>query len=234
MANKTKNKDSLENLIKDYTEFIFKILAYLPFNFESAKRFILGSFTRKDYNIEVITLFKEYIKYYVINLFSILIGLWWFFLIFIGIGLIFAPILVIGVIMSIFFVIISIIFQLIYFLISAYLFKIIANYFEGDLTFNESFSLIVYAGILQMVFIIPIMLSYGIFVGIFLSPLLSVIPFYALYFIYKELNNKFKMKDKKAAYTIITHFVIENVLFLGLVFGFYFLFILIPLLLSFF
>jgi hypothetical protein len=232
-----KESNSLDNLINDYCNFIFKILAVLPFNFESVKKFILGSFTRKDYNIEPLTSFKEYIKYYIIQLVSIVIGFWWSVLIFLLIGLIIAPVFIVMIIFGLIFLVLSIFFQLIYFYISAFLFKIIANYFDGDLNFNESITLVIYAAILQMAFMIPIVLSYGIFIGLFLSPILSIIPFYALYFMYKELNVKFKMDSKKAAYTIISHFIIENVVFFGLIFGFYILFVLffsvIPLFLSF-
>lgn len=220
MTIKQEQDNSIQGIIDEYLKLVFGILALFPIDTTSINKFILGNFERKDYNINFLTNFKNYIKFYVIYIISLIIGLWWASIIgplFILFFLLLLPnalyIILISILVIIVLILLALIIGLIYFYIKSFVYKLIINHFGGDLNFNEAATLIFYSSILILTFSMPLVLSYAIFIGFIFSIILSILPFYALYFIYKELVSKFKMNSKKALYSVVLSFIIEYVFF---------------------
>ncbi len=217
----TKKQDnSLQGLVDEYIKLIFNILAIFPIDTTSIHKFISGKFHRKDYDIDFLSNFKNYIKFYLLYLLSLIIGLWWisiigslfvlFFILILPNALMIILILILAIIILF---LLGLIIGLIYFYLKSLLNKIVINHFGGNLNFNEAATLTFYSSILVIIFSIPIILSYSIFIGFIFSIIISILPFYALYIIYKELVSKFKMNSDKALYAVITSFIIEYIFF---------------------
>lgn len=69
----------------------------------------------------------------------------------------------------------------------------------------------------------PINLSYAILIGFIVSTLTLLLSLYVMYFIYKELINKFGMPKSNALNAIIVSFVLELFLSLGVIITIYLL-----------
>jgi hypothetical protein len=69
----------------------------------------------------------------------------------------------------------------------------------------------------------PINLSYAILIGFIVSTLTLLLSLYVMYFIYKELINKFGMPKSDALNAIIVSFVLELFLSLGVIITIYLL-----------
>jgi len=220
MTKKQEQDNSIQGLIDEYIKLIFSILTIFKIDTTSIHKFISGKFERKDYNIDFLSNFKNYIKFYLLYLLSLIIGLWWisiigslfvlFFILVLPNTLMIILILILAIIILF---LLGLIIGLIYFYLKSLLNKIVINHFGGNLNFNEAATLTFYSSILVLIFSIPIILSYSIFVGFVFSIIISILPFYALYFIYKELVSKFEMNSDKALYAVITSFIIEYLLF---------------------
>jgi len=217
---KKQDDTSIKSLVEDYINIIFKILAVFPFNYTLIKKFISGKFERNDYNINFLTNFKDYLKIFFIYLISLVIGLWWVFILgpmlvilLLAFSIDLITLILITIVGLILIFIISLVIGFIYLYLKSLLYKIVINYFGGDLSFNEAGTLVIYSSILVFIFSIPIILSYSVFIGFIFSIIISILPFYALYFIRKELVSKFGMESDKALYSVIISFVIEYLLF---------------------
>jgi len=217
---KSKEDNSLNGLVNEYVKLIFNLLCFFPIDLTLIKKFVSGHFKREDYNKDILTNFKYYIHFYLIYLFSIIIGLWWVFLagsfilipllILVPNGLI---ILLISIPVLLLLFVISLIIGLIYFYFKSLLYKMITSHYGGDLTFNEVGTLIIYSSIVYLIFSVPIIFSYSLFIGFLFSPIISILSFYVLYVIYKELVNVFKMESNKAFYAVVISFAIEYTIF---------------------
>jgi hypothetical protein len=223
----TTNEDPNVKVVNDYLTFIFNFLTFLPMNFDLIKKFCYGNFTREDYNKEFngnVTLFFKVLFMHIV---SLVLGFWWAFLVSFIVLLLLVSVsplsILIGIISMIFILLISIIVGVIYLYIKSILYKYIINYFGGNITFNEVNTLIIFSSILSILIMMPINLSYAILIGFIVSTLTLLLSLYVMYFIYKELINKFGMPKSNALNAIIVSFVLELFLSLGVIITIYLL-----------
>lgn len=233
----------ISNLKEEYVSFLLKILSYFPLNLESIKKFLLGDYTRDFYNKDLLISIKDYFKAFLTYITSQVIGFWWMILLIISVFILFSSfiftllsifisvfsidgLLLVGLILAIViifiiaFFIFTILFTILVFAIKVIILKLILKFRNIEVKFNEVANLILYSIILQMLFFIPILLSYSIFVGFFLSPIIYAIGFYIYYFIYKELVDKFKADKNTALISILALFIGEILIpfFIALIF----------------
>ena len=135
MTKKQEQDNSIQGLIDEYILLVFNILAIFPIDTTSIHKFISGKFHRKDYDIDFLTNFKNYIKFYLLYLLSLIIGLWWVLIIgplFIILFLLVLPdvlmIILILILAIIILLLLALIIGLIYFYLKSLLYKIVINH----------------------------------------------------------------------------------------------------------
>jgi hypothetical protein len=239
---KTKEQDnSINGLINDYLDFLFKILLLIPMNFNLIKKFFYGKFTREDYDKNFKTNLIPYFQSFLIYVVSSFVGVWWLLLFLflllpfligiiptfptLGLGVI-----LMGIIFTIVLIISIIVFGVVFIYLKSWMYKYVIEYFKTNITFNEANTLVIYSSILYFLIMVPFVLSNALLIGLFISSFTIIIPFYVLYFVYQELVNKFNMEEKKAFHAVVVTFILEMFLVFGMLIAVYAIMILLGLL----